>query len=84
MRLRTVPAALAAVAAVWIGGPVLADEGMWTFDNLPLKTLKATYGFEPSKEWVEHLLIGRPVQQRRVGLVRLGRGARDDEPSRGR
>ncbi len=55
MRLRTVPAALAAVAAVWIGGPVLADEGMWTFDNLPLKTLKATYGFEPSKEWVEHL-----------------------------
>jgi hypothetical protein len=44
-------------------GPVVAerrvglpgDEGMWTFDNLPLVQLKSKYGFEPSKAWVEHL-----------------------------
>ncbi len=37
------------------GGAVLADEGMWTFDNLPLKHLKDTYGFEPPPGWAEHL-----------------------------
>ncbi len=34
---------------------MLADEGMWTFDNLPLKHLKTTYGFEPPPGWAEHL-----------------------------
>jgi len=34
---------------------VLADEGMWTFDKLPLRQLKETYGFEPPTGWVEHL-----------------------------
>ena len=29
-----------------------SDEGMWTFDNLPLKALKERYGFEPSPEWI--------------------------------
>ena len=37
------------------GGSVLADEGMWTFDKLPLDHLKKTYGFEPPPGWVEHL-----------------------------
>jgi hypothetical protein len=37
------------------GGLVLADEGMWTFDKLPLRHLKETYGFEPPPGWVEHL-----------------------------
>jgi hypothetical protein len=32
-----------------------ADEGMWTFDNLPLAQLKEKYGFEPSKEWIDHV-----------------------------
>ena len=45
----------AALAALWMGGTVLADEGMWTFDNLPLKRLKAKYGFEPSRPWIDHL-----------------------------
>ena len=34
---------------------VLADEGMWAFNNLPLEQLKAHYGFEPSPGWAEHL-----------------------------
>ncbi len=33
-----------------------ADEGMWLFNDLPIKLLKERYGFEPSKEWAEHLM----------------------------
>src|SRR4051812_28065916 len=55
MRSRLGLAALAAMAALSIGGPVHADEGMWTFDNLPIKHLKERYGFEPTPEWIEHL-----------------------------
>src|SRR5712675_3655749 len=33
----------------------LADEGMWLFNNPPLKQLKEKYSFEPTKEWLEHL-----------------------------
>ena len=47
--------ALAALAAAACGGSVNADEGMWTFDNLPLAHLKERYGFEPTKAWIEHL-----------------------------
>jgi hypothetical protein len=32
-----------------------ADEGMWTFDNLPLERLQKDYGFAPSPEWLEHV-----------------------------
>jgi hypothetical protein len=42
-------------AALALGGTVHADEGMWVFNNLPLKQLKERYGFEPSAEWIEHL-----------------------------
>ncbi|MDQ3013085.1 MAG: S46 family peptidase, partial [Acidobacteriota bacterium] len=31
-----------------------ADEGMWTFDNPPLKQWKERYGFEPSQSWLDH------------------------------
>ncbi len=36
---------------------VLADEGMWTFDNLPLKQWKERYDFEPSQEWIDHIRL---------------------------
>ncbi|MDR1841042.1 MAG: S46 family peptidase [Holophagales bacterium] len=32
-----------------------AEEGMWTFDNLPLKLLKEKYNFTPSEEWLTHV-----------------------------
>ena len=35
----------------------LADEGMWTFDNPPLKQLKERYGFQPTREWLDHLRL---------------------------
>lgn len=44
---------------------VLADEGMWTFANPPLKQLKEKYGFEPTKQWLDHV---------RLSSVRVGGG----------
>jgi peptidase S46-like protein len=43
-----------------------ADEGMWTFDNPPLKQWKEKYGFEPSREWLDHA---------RLSTARLSEGA---------
>jgi hypothetical protein len=34
-----------------------ADEGMWTFDNLPRAQLKDKYKFEPSQAWLDHLRL---------------------------
>jgi len=36
---------------------VRADEGMWTFDNVPVKQIKDRYGFEPNKEWLDHVRL---------------------------
>ena len=37
-------------AAVLTAAPVIrAEEGMWTFDNLPVKQLEAKYGFQPRR-----------------------------------
>ena len=35
----------------------LADEGMWTFDNPPLKDWKERYNFEPSPAWLDHVRL---------------------------
>ena len=32
--------------------PVLADEGMWTLDNLPVKQLQERYNFAPTTDWL--------------------------------
>ena len=37
-----------------------ADEGMWTFDNPPLKQWKERYNFEPSKEWLDKVRLASP------------------------
>ena len=34
-----------------------ADEGMWTFDNLPLKKMQADYGFSPDQAWLDHVRL---------------------------
>jgi len=35
-----------------------ADEGMWTFDNIPTAAMKAKYGFEPDAAWLKRLQLG--------------------------
>ena len=32
-----------------------AEEGMWTFDNLPLKEMQDRYQFTPSSDWLAHV-----------------------------
>lgn len=34
-----------------------ADEGMWTFQNPPLKLLKERYGFTPTRGWLDHVRL---------------------------
>jgi hypothetical protein len=45
----------AALAILATTLPARADEGMWTFDNLPLEQMRASYGFTPSPEWIAHV-----------------------------
>lgn len=48
----------------------LADDGMWTFDNPPLKQWKEKYGFEPSKEWLDKIRLASPkVNNASAGFV---------------
>ena len=47
-----------ALAALLLAAPCLrADEGLWTFDNLPLQKMKAKYGFAPDPAWLEHVRL---------------------------
>lgn len=36
--------------------PALADEGMWTLDNLPHEALKTRYGFAPDAAWLQRAM----------------------------
>jgi hypothetical protein len=45
--------------------PAAAEEGMWTYDAFPSAAVKAAYGFEPSKEWLDQV---------RLSSVRLAGG----------
>jgi hypothetical protein len=54
------------VALLVAATPVIhAEEGMWTFDNPPLKQLAVQYHFHPTQEWLDHL---------RLSSVRLNDG----------
>src|SRR5499427_2125674 len=48
---------LLCLVALLAPSPSRADEGMWTFDNPPLKLLKEKYNFTPTKEWLDHLRL---------------------------
>ncbi len=62
-RRRLVAAFYAFGLALAAAGAVRADEGVWTFDSPPLKTLQSRYGFTPSVEWLAAL---------RLSAVRIG------------
>lgn len=46
---------LTALALSLVGTTVHANEGMWLFNNPPLKRLKEQYGFTPGSDWLEHV-----------------------------
>ena len=48
---------LSALALLLVLPVLRAEEGMWTFDNLPLKQLKEKYAFEPGKDWIDHVRL---------------------------
>jgi Peptidase S46 len=56
---------LVPVLSLAMVAPVCAEEGMWTFDNPPLKELADKYNFHPTQEWLDHL---------RLSSVRLNDG----------
>jgi hypothetical protein len=49
-----------AVVCVLLGQAPGADDGMWTFDNPPLKLWKEKYRFEPTPQWIEHVRLASP------------------------
>ena len=56
-RVRPLAVAILLGVGIMMTLPVTApaDEGMWVFNNLPLKRLKERHGFEPSQPWINHL-----------------------------
>lgn len=65
IRIRSLFLLPAAVLTV-LATPILhAEEGMWTFDNPPVKQLQARYNFTPAWDWLDHL---------RLSSVRLNDG----------
>jgi hypothetical protein len=58
---RRFPGRLVALLVLLLALPAasaLADEGMWTLDNLPLAQLQERYGFVPPAGWVDHVMLG--------------------------
>ena len=58
-------ASLAIFSLIAAVSPAAADEGMWTFDNPPVKQLQQAYHFTPTQEWLDHV---------RLSSVRLNDG----------
>lgn len=55
MRKFLVASLLAAFGLLMRNESTPADEGMWLFNNPPTQLLKQKYGFEPTKQWLEHV-----------------------------
>ena len=48
---------LAAVFCFIFVAPLVADDGMWTFDNPPTKQLQEHYNFTPTQAWLDHIRL---------------------------
>ncbi len=54
--MHTVVFSLSLMALVLAGGAARADEGMWVYNNLPIKQIQEKYGFEITPAWSEHVM----------------------------
>lgn len=68
--MKRITALFLLLSFVVAASPTFADEGMWTFDNPPLKQWKERYNFEPSKEWLDKVRLASPkVNNASAGFV---------------
>ncbi|HLY20113.1 MAG TPA: S46 family peptidase [Bryobacteraceae bacterium] len=65
LKLSRPVAAIASCGLLLCGLRLCADEGMWTFDNPPVKQLREKYHFTPTQQWLDHV---------RLSCVRLNDG----------
>jgi hypothetical protein len=49
--------ALPLLAFALAASAVRAEEGMWTFDNLPTKKISDKYGWAPDQAWLDHVRL---------------------------
>jgi len=54
MKLRTL---LLTLAALFAGGALRADEGMWLYSAPPRAQIKAKYGFDLTDAWLDHVRL---------------------------
>lgn len=45
------------VAAALLAAPAFADEGMWTYNSFPAAKVKAKYGVDVTKDWLDHVRL---------------------------
>ncbi|WLT30526.1 S46 family peptidase [Geothrix sp. PMB-07] len=48
---------LSLLALSLVGASLRAEEGMWTFDNLPTKKISEKYGWAPDQAWLDHVRL---------------------------
>ena len=49
--------ALSLLAFTLAAASLRAEEGMWTFDNLPTKQISEKYGWAPDQSWLDHVRL---------------------------
>ena len=55
--MRTRSLALSLLTLALAGASLRAEEGMWTFENLPTKKIQTTYGWAPDQAWLDHVRL---------------------------
>ena len=43
--------------ALGLAAPAAADEGLWLFNDFPVKAVKSKYGFTVTPAWLEHFRL---------------------------
>src|SRR2546422_1229519 len=55
--MRRVLLCLGLLSSLFIGSLAAADEGMWLYNAFPKDKVKATYGFVPTQQWLDHVQL---------------------------
>ena len=55
--IKRVSVYLLVLSFLLFAGASFADDGMWLFNAFPKDKVKATYGFEPSQQWLDHVRL---------------------------